>query len=119
MQPSTLKFDTSLWQKSINIRIEERENNRIYLLEKIINNLTKKIYEIDVESMYIFGSITKQNMFTEHSDIDIAIKNKALKVPFSTVWNQLENICEHNIDLLDLDECNFANFIINNGIKIK
>lgn len=119
MATEIIKFDTSVWQKSISKKIENRELKRIEDLAKISQNLKSFSHLIPVEKLYIFGSVTRKNMYNEHSDIDIAIKNTVKDVSFFKIWKQIEEICNQNIDLLDLDECAFAEIIESTAIKIK
>lgn len=112
------KFDTSLWRKRIKKKIDDREGLRKKTLKEIISRLTSYSKEIPVKSLYIFGSITKENMFNDNSDIDIAIKSITSDITFFKLWLQLEEICAKEIDLLDLDECSFSPLIQEQGIKI-
>lgn len=119
MEAKKVKFDTSLWQKSIKDKIENREKLRISKLEKAVKILKQYSNEISVENLYIFGSITRPQMFTEYSDVDIAVKNIEKNISFFQIWKQIEDICDFDIDLMDMDECNFAHLIEKNAIKIK
>jgi len=72
-----------------------------------------------VQSLYIFGSITRENMFDTYSDIDIAIEGLENHSNYFRIWNDIENVLNHKTDLLEFEKCNFKQQIISEGIKIK
>lgn len=119
METQKVKFDTSVWQKRMKERDVNLENKRKEVLAYTINflNLIKK--DIPVEEIYLFGSILRENMFGENSDIDIAIKGLNSETRFCSLWSQLDEIPNRNVDLLDFNDCNFVELIIKYGLKIK
>ncbi|MFN0050330.1 MAG: nucleotidyltransferase family protein [Cytophagales bacterium] len=118
MEATQKKFDVSLWKAQIKNRIEHREALRKTTLDLLISKLKTCREDIPVDSLYIFGSITRENMFSETSDIDIAVKTIKADISFFKLWIQIDTICETEIDLLDMDECSFSHLIEAQGIKI-
>lgn len=114
-----IKFDTSIWQKRMQMQDIKLEETRKEVLAYTINFLNTIKENLLVDEIYLFGSILRENMFEENSDIDIAVKGLKDSKHFFRIWTQLDVIPLRNIDLLELEECNFKELVIKYGLKIK
>jgi predicted nucleotidyltransferase len=119
METLKAKFDTSVWQNQLLKRDENLENTRKTVLAQTISFLNTIKNDLPVDEIYLFGSILRENMFEERSDIDIAIKGLKNESHFFKIWTQIDIIPNRNVDLLLLEECSFNNLIIKYSLKIK
>ena len=112
-------FDTSVWQNHMRERDNNLENTRKNVLAYTLDFLNRIKNNLPVEEIYLFGSILRENMFDDNSDIDIAIKGLKNESQFFKIFTQLDKIPNRNVDLLLLEECSFNNLIIKYSLKIK
>ncbi len=110
-------FDTSLWEKIQEEKYKEKEKKRKEFLQKILINLRNYFSNKKVEEVYLIGSLTQEGMFSEFSDVDIAVKG--LKEEFFKTICELEDLIERPIDLIEMEKCFFSERIKKEGIKIK
>ncbi len=95
----------------------QNEQLRISELKNCISVLKKFLYNKPNINLYLFGSITQANQFTQNSDVDIAIGN--FNGSRLDIYLELEELFNRKIDLILLEKCSFGDEIINKGIKIQ
>ena len=85
----------------------QREAEQLYrreeLRQKQLTRVRKSIRQLAprfpaVEAVYLFGSIVQAGHFTDHSDIDVAVKTEDVAVG-SAFWRALEEVLEWNVDV--------------------
>ncbi len=82
---------------------------------KAVDQLKNK-YKWD--ALYLFGSITKPEKFSEHSDIDIGIQGLENVLHYRFIAD-LSELLEWGIDVVRLEDCSFAEAIKMRGIQWK
>jgi predicted nucleotidyltransferase len=92
-----------------------REDARKKLLEQTKEILFKEFQGQDIE-LWLIGSITQPNRFSEKSDIDIVIKNY-FDDRFA-LWSSLEKQIGHEIEIIRFEECSFKEDVRNFGLKV-
>jgi predicted nucleotidyltransferase len=91
---------------------EEREK----VLQKTISALRDFFKDPEIE-VYLAGSILQPYQFTPRSDIDIVVKN--FHGDRFELWSQLEDLCGREIDLILFEKCNFKEYILKYGYKVR
>jgi predicted nucleotidyltransferase len=86
------------------------------LLNKTIHLLNDYFTRFPQTNVYLFGSITKENVFTTDSDIDIAVANYSGQR--IELYCEIEELLNHTIDLVILEKCSFSDNITRHGLKI-
>ena len=114
----TKPFDISIWRRANISKRRSIEQNRLNTMDEIwkaIQHLTQR-YQWD--EIYLFGSITKPERFSQRSDIDIGIKglNKYQHYRFIS---DLSGLLEREIDVVRLEDCPFAEAIVKRGVQWK
>jgi hypothetical protein len=64
-------FSTSLLDKALEVKRQEREGLRLRLIEKAFTVLDRLAKDIPFDEAYLFGSIIKPYRFFKGTDIDI------------------------------------------------
>jgi predicted nucleotidyltransferase len=93
------------------------ERERIKLLGHAKTIIQEYFKETRVTSVYITGSIIKPYTFGKHSDIDIATEGLPSEIYFKSV-GQLTEILDRQVEIIELEQCRFADKIKKTGIKI-
>jgi predicted nucleotidyltransferase len=111
-------FDISIWRRAKNSKRESIEQNRLQTLDGIWKAIHHLSHRYQWDQIYLFGSITKPERFSQRSDIDIAVKglNKFQHYRFIS---DLSERLEREIDVVRLEDCPFAETIAKRGIKWK
>lgn len=109
------KFNTSKLDQIIRDRLVKLEKERQFLLDKTVTWLDKFGTKYGIKKAYIFGSVTKQNKFTESSDIDIAVE-QINPEDFFFVISIVSEYLEREVDIIVLNKCHFAHRIMETGI---
>jgi predicted nucleotidyltransferase len=71
--------------------------------------------------LYLFGSLIWNNFFTEHSDIDVAVKGLKDKTKFLDLYGLIwDSVLPFNVDVIPLENAtdNLRQRIINEGLKL-
>ncbi|MGB4644284.1 MAG: nucleotidyltransferase domain-containing protein [Dictyoglomaceae bacterium] len=110
-------FKPSLWEEKLVREYEERELKRKRVLEELIPKLKDYFKDKEVDKVFIFGSILREGLFYDFSDVDIACEG--LKENYFRVFSELEDLVGRNIDLVELEYCRFREDILKRGIRIK
>lgn len=107
--------------KSYHLR-KERENYlrkeeaRLQTYQKAVMLLRAFGLEHPQTEIYLFGSILQQGRFHDKSDIDIAFKNSPLdRLELYAHWSYL---LKREMDIIILENCDFAADIIKWGEKV-
>ena len=105
-----------LWHKSILKNQADQEKIRIAALhqvEEALHCLEKK-YQWD--EAYLFGSIVMEGRYRRNSDIDIALMGLK-KHDYYEFIGEISDLLNKRVDVVLLEECHFAHFIKEKGIK--
>jgi len=109
---------TYLLDEIIKIKTKKYELYR----ENLLNNVFKAIKQageiFNFKRAYIIGSITRENMFNENSDIDIVVEDIDPEY-FFKLKIFLEDKLNREIDLIDLKDVHFKHKILKEGILWK
>lgn len=108
----------TLWIKIVRERYRERERKRQETLERVRRLLKNFFKDKDVGSVYLFGSITIEGRFYDHSDVDVAIDHLPRDMDRWELESMLEELLQREIDLIILEKCRFAQKIKEKGLKI-
>ena len=105
-----------LWHKSILKKQADQEKMRIVVLRKVeeaLRGLEKK-YRWD--EAYLFGSIVLEGRFGRNSDIDIGVLGLN-KYDYYEFVGEISDLLDKRVDVVLLEECHFAQFIEEKGLK--
>jgi predicted nucleotidyltransferase len=109
--------DISLWKQLSRERAEAVEAERQQVFKSVCRALTILSEHYDWEEIFIFGSVTKPTRFSSrYSDIDIGVRglNKFLHYRFV---GEISMLLDRDVDVVRLEDCPFAETIINRGIR--
>ena len=103
-----------------NLAIQEKrekwEKERKRILQRTTNALSRLSKEIKFSEVYLFGSLTHQNRFTENSDVDIAFWGLADE-DFFYAMAFLSREIGRDVDVIQLEHHPFKNKIQATGVK--
>ena len=87
-------------------------------MDKVFNAIEHLSHTYQWDELYIFGSAVKTDRFDKVSDIDIGIAglDKFLHYRFIA---DLSKLIEREVDVVRLEDCNFADAIKTRGIRWK
>jgi predicted nucleotidyltransferase len=88
------------------------ENKRLELRNVLRDALSIMLPNSEV---YIFGSLTKKNLFTSKSDIDIALKGEPKEMSIYEFQDRLSEKLGRPVDVLLLSETRLKDKIIKEG----
>lgn len=112
-----MNYSTSLFEQIVAEKAKIGEQKRIALLELVIPKLKEYFSTISVKSLYITGSLIVENRFRERSDIDIAVEGLSEDIYFKTIGD-LEEIVDRKVEIIELENCRFAEKIRTTGLKL-
>ena len=110
------QFDTSLWEKSLNEEYGRRERDRLQLLGHAEAVLPIYFSGKQVKAVYLTGSLLREGQFRDFSDADIAVEG--LEENYFEVLVQLEDLLDRQVDLIELENCRFAETIRQNSRRV-
>ena len=113
MKNDFLKLTEEAYRK----KQSEIENNRINLLEYSKTHLFEYFKELQIDELYITGSLITPNKFSNRSDIDIAVSNLGEELYFKTI-SELEDLFKRKVEIIELENCKFADKIRSTGLKL-
>lgn len=93
----------------------DREEMRKKLLEKTIAIFLKEFENGNME-IWLIGSITRSNQFSQKSDIDIVVKG--YNGDRFDLWILLEAKIGHAVEIIRYEECDFQDDILKYGLKV-
>ena len=111
-------FDISIWRRASIEKRHSSEKYRQQTLKKIWNAVAKLYSVYTWDELYVFGSVTKPEQFTQRSDIDIGVSgmNKFLHYRFTS---DLSGLLQQDVDVILLEDCIFSDVIKKRGIRWK
>jgi predicted nucleotidyltransferase len=107
-----------LLKKIEEVKKADREEQRLSFLELTKAVLPEILPHFQVKEVYITGSILIPNKFGSQSDIDIAVKGLPEKDYF-TLLSRLNEYLPRNAELIELENCRFAEIVYKTGLRIK
>ena len=115
-KPKKIAAIPDLWHKSILKKQADQEKMRFVVLRKVEDALSclEKKYQWD--EVYLFGSIIQEGRFGRDSDIDIALLGLR-KYDYYKFIGEISDLLNTRVDVVLLEECHFAQFIKEKGIK--
>ena len=112
-----MTFSTSLLYAIVESRKEDLEKKRHEILEQTITEIKSVFNNSNVQEVYITGSILIPYKFTSRSDIDIAVKGLTA-VDYFPVLSKLEESLLRIVEIIELENCRFADKIIGNSLRV-
>jgi len=111
-------FDISIWRRALIENRHARERQRRHTVNKVWNAIEQLSHTYQWDDLYVFGSATKLERFSELSDIDIGIAglDKLLHYRFIA---DLSRLIEKEVDVVRVEDCSFADAIRTRGIRWK
>jgi predicted nucleotidyltransferase len=110
-----MAYDTSILDQALSQRQARWEAQRQETLARLYQWLDETAGQFQVQQIYIFGSLIQANTFTDHSDIDVAV----IDIPhehFFKLAAALAAALGREVDLIELDQCHFADKIRREGL---
>ena len=111
----TAKFP-DLWHKSILQKQADQEKMRIVVLRQVEDTLRCLEKKYHWDEAYLFGSLVLEGKFGRNSDIDIALQGLN-KYDYYEFIGEISDLLNKRVDVVLLEECRFAHFIKEKGIK--
>lgn len=111
---STRKAD--LWARRIAVRERQRETLRLERLERLKRVIAELGKRYRWNELIIFGSLILPGRFGESSDADIAVYGLPKEDYYSFV-GEVSSLFGHDVDVVNLEECPFAESILKRGIR--
>jgi predicted nucleotidyltransferase len=105
-----------LWHKSILKKQADQEKMRIAALQQVEKALSSLEKKYQWEEAYLFGSVVLEGRYRRSSDIDIAVLGLK-KYDFYEFIAEISDLLNKRVDVVLLEECQFAHFIKEKGIK--
>ena len=105
-----------LWQKSILKKQADQEKMRITVLQQVQDTLRTLEKKYQWDEAYLFGSIVLEGRYRQKSDIDIALLGLK-KYDYFKFIGEISYLLNRRVDVVLLEECHFAQFIKEKGIK--
>lgn len=93
----------------------KNEEIRKKILQKTVRELEEEFAGQGVE-VYLIGSLTRPNAFTESSDIDIVLKN--FKGDRFALWSKLAQKMDREIEIILYETCSFKDYVVSQGYKV-
>jgi predicted nucleotidyltransferase len=106
-----------LLEKIIAQKKEEQEQVRLRILALTIEALKSVAPRFAISEAYVTGSLCQEGRFHSHSDIDIAVAGLT-KANYFTFMAAMQDLLPIQIEVIELENCRFAEKIIKNGIKV-
>ena len=105
-----------LWHKSILKKQADQEKMRIAALQQVEEALSSLEKKYQWEEAYLFGSVVLEGRYRRNSDIDIAVLGLK-RYDFYEFIAEISDLLNKRVDVVLLEECQFAHFIKEKGIK--
>lgn len=111
------KFDINLLEQIEADKQLQIEELRKDLLKKCIETLPSYFNNLNVNNLYLTGSVLVEGKFSKRSDIDIAVSGLAPDKYFKAI-SELETVFERKVEIIELENCKFADKIKETGLKL-
>ena len=105
-----------LWHKRILERRADREKMRIAAIRQVQKTLHRLETKYQWDEAYLFGSILHEGRYGRNSDIDIAVLGLKNHDYYEFV-GEISDLLNKRVDVVLLEECDFAHSIKEKGIK--
>jgi hypothetical protein len=105
-----------LWHRSILKKQADQEKMRITDLQQVEDTLRTLEKKYQWDEAYLFGSIVLEGRYRRKSDIDIALMGLK-KYDYYKFIGEISDLLNRRVDVVLLEECHFAQFIKEKGIK--
>lgn len=105
-----------LWHRSILKKQADQEKMRITDLQQVEDTLRTLEKKYQWDEAYLFGSIVLEGRYRRKSDIDIALVGLK-KYDYYKFIGEISDLLNRRVDVVLLEECHFAQFIKEKGIK--
>ncbi len=112
-----MTFSTHLLNEIEEQKLNDLEKKRQKILKRCITGLKEYFMPLHVKSLYITGSLVVPFKFRSQSDIDIAVEGLPAEVYFRAIF-ELGELLSRNVEIIELENCSFAENIRANGLKI-
>ena len=112
-----MTFSTHLLEEIEKQKLIDLEKKRQEVLQLCIVELKKYFSPLNVKSLYITGSLLIPYKFRSKSDIDIAVKGLSHEKYFQAIF-ELGELLPGQVEIIELENCLFADEIIKTGLKI-
>jgi len=109
-------FDTSRWEQALEGEARQREGERLRILAHAKDKLLVYFQNKKVRAVYLTGSLLREGCFYPWSDVDIGVEG--LEEDYFAVLSQLEDLLDHQVELIELEACRFADVIRKKGVRI-
>lgn len=109
-------LDISQWKQLVQKKTEMQEITRKRGLQAVSRALDQLSEEYAWDDAFIFGSVTQPGRFSDTSDIDIGLWGLQRFALYEFV-GKISTLLDRDVDVVRLEECRFAEKIINNGIQ--
>ena len=114
---SAMKGDSPLLEKILAQKREEGEKERLRILALTIDALKSVAPRFSLSEAYITGSLCQPERFHSRSDIDIAVAGLTNQNFFSFMA-AMQDMLPIQVEVIELENCRFADKIIRNGMKV-
>ena len=112
-----MTFSTHKLEELEKKKINDLEKKRKELLHLTIDVLNKYFSPLNVNSLYITGSVIMPFKFKSRSDIDIAVEGLSSEKYFQAIY-ELSELLSRQVEIIELENCRFSDKIIKTGLKI-
>lgn len=112
-----MAYSTYLLQEIEAQRKNDLEMKRQDILKQCIETLRDYFSPLHVKSLYITGSVLLPYKFRSQSDIDVAVEGLPDEVYFRAIF-ELGDLLSRSVEIIELENCSFAESIRENGLRI-
>lgn len=111
-------FSTEILDKKMEELRESAERQRKKVLDKLVDSFSGLAEEFSFSSAYVIGSLMEPYKFFSDSDVDIAVEGLHAAHYFGLA-SRLSVFVERDVDLIELEKCEFADRIRKCGLRWK
>lgn len=114
-EPLPPKFSTHLLDARLAQERARNEADRQQILVLALAWLAANGQRFGIDRGYLFGSVTQAGRFRRDSDVDLAVESLGSGDPFGLMAD-LGLAIDREVDLVPLDQCDFAEKIRRTGV---
>ncbi len=111
-------FDTSLAREADKERHDLWEARRRRTLASVLEVSAPFFGDLPIDVAYVTGSLVREGAFRPWSDIDIAVAGLPGDIYFRTLAGLQDILGSENVDLIELERCDFRETVEGNGVRI-
>lgn len=112
-----MDFSIQLIEKLEKEKHQKKELVRQTYLQKCRTEIKAYFLSLPVEEVYLTGSVLVAGKFNSCSDIDVAVKGLPDGMYFKSIF-ELEQLINRKIEIIELENCPFAEKIRKTGLKL-